>query len=96
MNKHYTEVGEIIIPAHENEESVTTLHVFDVDDEKAAELYEAKYGASIGFAAWEIVRDDLNICDDYGVPPGAPFHRYTVDFVLPHTVLLYDTMAYNV
>ena len=93
MNKHYTEIAEVVLPAHENEESLTTLHIFDVDDEKALDLYDLYADAEETERA---ILEDLNAQDDYGVMPGAPFHRFSAEFSYPHTVYLYDTLAYNV
>ena len=102
MNKHYTQIAEIIIPQHENEwESMTTLHVFDVSDEKADMIHEAAYEKSDGreydrAAVEDYIMEDLDAHDDYNVMPGAPFHRFSAEFDYPHTVFLWDTIAYNV
>lgn len=100
MNKHYTELAEIVIPAHESEyESMTTLHVFDVDDETAERLHDVAYehGREYDHSAVEReIMEDLGARDDYSVMPGAPFHRFSAQFDYPHTVFLWDTLAYNV
>ena len=100
MNKHYKEIAEVILPVHDGEEHCTTLHIFDVSGEKADELYDICYekDASNGdlIALRNAIREDLMAFDDYGVMAGAPFHRYDVRFEMPHTVFLYDTLAYNV
>ena len=100
MNKHYKEIAEVVIPAHDGEERLTTLHVFDISDEKADELcsicYEKDARNGDVIAMHDAIRFDLMALDDYGVMPGAPFHRYDVRFEMPHTVLLWDTLSYNV
>ena len=100
MNKHYTEIAEIVIPYHEGEEHCTTLHVFDITDEKAEELYDIGYEKDVNSydasAVREAIMEDLGAVDDYGVMPGAPFHRFSVRFEYPHTVYLEDTLSYNV
>ena len=100
MNKHYKEIAEVVIPAHDGEESLTTLHIFDVTDEQANELYDIGYPTERSewnaLAVADAIREDLMAFDDYGVMPGAPFHRYGVRFEAPHTVLLWDTLSYNV
>lgn len=100
MNKHYTQIAEVQIPCHDDEERATTIHIFDVDDEKAEEIdcsaYENDVNEYDHAAVDKIVRDDLDIHDDYFVMPGALFHRYGIEFRFPHTVFVYDTIAYNV
>ena len=92
MNKHYKEIAEVILPVHDGEEHCTTLYIFDVSDEKADELYDI--GACLSIE--ETIKEDLEAYDDGCVMAGAPFHRYSARFELPHTVFLYDTLAYNV
>lgn len=100
MNKHYKEIADVVIPAHDGEESLTTLHIFDVTDEKANELYDIGYPTERSewnaLAVADAIREDLMAYDDGGVAPGAPFHRYSARFGFPHTVYLLDTLAYNV
>lgn len=100
MNKHYTQIAEFIIPYHDGEERQTKVYVFDVDDEKAEEIYEIAYEKDINAYDHMAVRNwicnDLGAYDDYGVPAGAPFHRYSARFAYPHTVYLTDELAYNV
>lgn len=101
MNKHYTELAEIIIPARENDEHITTLHVFDVTDEKGDAIHDTAYERSGGkeydhTAVKDYIMRDLGVYDDYNVMPGAPFHRFNAQFDYPHTVFLWDTLEYNI
>lgn len=90
----YTQLAEINLGLHDGEEHFTTLYVYDVTDDIGDILYEEQ-DKGLNFVQKRIM-DDLNICDDYNVMPGALFHRYTAQFEYPHTVLLFDTAAYNV
>ena len=99
MNKHYKQLAEVIIPSHDAEEHGVKLYVFDVDDEKADELSEAYFAPENGFdnaKAADIIREDLGCYDSGIVPPGAMFYRYSISFDYPHTVLVWETCAYNV
>lgn len=107
MNKHYTQIGEVHLPYHDNDEHATTLYIFDVDDEKQEELEEIlgdccmerpdKRTAPDWYSVNETIREDLNIQDEYNVLPGAPFHRYSVSWNRhDRLALIYETLAYNV
>ena len=90
----YTQLAEVNLPCHDGEEHATTLYIYDVTDEIGDRLFELQ-DRGLYFVREQIM-DDLGICDDYDVMPGALFHRYIAEFQYPHTVLLYDTVAYNV
>lgn len=90
----YKQLAEVPLAIHDGEEHFTTLFVYDVTDVIGEQLYDLK-DRGLHFVREQIM-DDLNICDDYDVMPGAIFHRYIANFEYPHTVLLYDTAAYNV
>ena len=90
----YTQIAEVYLLLHDGEEQFRTLYVYDVTDEIGDWLYEEQDKGP--YFVREAIMDALNICDDYNVMPGALFHRYIAQFEYPHTVLLYDTVAYNV
>lgn len=99
MNRHYTQITEFTLPWHEGQEHATTVYVFDVDEEKADELYDLGYAHGRDWdhiGVERAIMEDLNVSDDYGVMPGAPFHRYSARFSYPFTVYLEDELAYNV
>ena len=100
MNKNYTQIAEVIIPWHDDEESQTMLHIFDITDNEALRLETIGWSTDYQFYSYAAVKqeimDTLGVSNDYGVLPGAPFHRYSAELVSPHTVMLWDTLAYNV
>ena len=94
LNSNYKLIAEVQFPVHNPsmDSKLTTLYIFDVDDERAAELYDSldEYDLKC------MVREDLDIWDDNNPDPGRPYHRFRVEMPETNIVYLYDTMAYNV
>lgn len=75
----------------EDSESATATSVWQIDDENELGLLE-EIDLNHDFKAWE---EYTGFWNDYGVMPGALFHRYTFRLSKPF-VYITDTIAYNV
>ena len=100
MNKHFTQITEVILPVHDEDDSCTTLRVFDVDEYMCGVIHEVGYENDANyydeFEVAKFIKGCLDVWDDYGVMPGAPYHRFEAEFNYPHTVMLWDTLAYDI
>lgn len=92
MNKHYRLLSKITLPYHDDDEHMTTITVYDIDDSKYDELCEIEYEHG---TVEHAVLDDLGLRDDYCVAPGALYHMYDA-MMLRRCVIVADTVAYNV
>ncbi len=94
QNSNYNLLTEVEFPVHNPnmDSEFTTLYIFDISDEKAAELEDA----FDDYVLKCMVREDLDIWDDNNPPPGKPYHRFRVEMPEPNIVYLYDTVALNV
>lgn len=94
LNSNYKLISTVQFPVHNPsmDSTVTTLYIFDVADDKAAELYDS----FDDYILKSKVKDDLDIWEDNNPVPGRPFHRFRVEMPDPNILFLYDMMAYNV
>lgn len=111
MNRHYRLLSETVVPYHDGDEHVTTIRMYDVDDEtreflSAVQSYQMNDGTydHNNPAPLEVLEAcnveqaimlDLGLQDDISVPPGARYYRYEASYIM-HVVMVAETMAYNV
>lgn len=107
----YKLLSETIRPHHDGEECLTTVRMYDVDDETLEFLYQVQsYEREDGTygphnpAPREVVEarsvsaeilDDLGLYHDFSVAPGALYHTYHA-ILFEGVAIVTDTVAYNI
>lgn len=91
-NKHYKLLAKIDVPKHENDDVQTSLCIFDVSDEKMAELDEASRNAETGERDYrksaQVIFHDLNVRD--GIDKSGAYHSYSTRTDCEHILYLYE------
>lgn len=107
----YRLLSETTIPYHEGDEHVTTIRMYDVDNETREFLScvlsyqrdDGTYGpnnpapdeVADAVCVEAVVIEALDLHSNGYVAPGAPYHTYSVTY-WEGVVMVSDTLAYNV